>query len=189
MAAWCASVLMLQCSQNSEERNYKNKQRLSHSIHQGLQRVHPLSSRLIDSCYGCTCKKTYGAFGVCSLSILKADCLHWLYIESINFAKQINLSNKNKLTCKNPTKQWTYDAHEQDGDGENSCHLMSPECCDSQEGSGQVEHQWGHNSPQEHTIPHLCQKRQLRLASIPSTFPRVTWVDEIRLICFWGHVD
>lgn len=37
MAAWCASVSVLQGSQHSEEGNDKNTQRLSHSKHQGLQ--------------------------------------------------------------------------------------------------------------------------------------------------------
>lgn len=58
-AAWCANVSVLQGSQHSEEGNDKNTQRLSHSKHQRLQGEHTLPSRLIDSCYSCTCKKTF----------------------------------------------------------------------------------------------------------------------------------
>lgn len=121
-------------------------------------------------CIWCPGDGTAACCASVSLSVLQgsqnSEERHDKNTQRLSHAKHQGLQGEHALPCRlidscygctseNPSKQRADDAHEQDAEWKKSCHLMPAEGCQSQEGSRQVENQWGDDGPQEHAIPHL----------------------------------
>lgn len=61
------------------------------------------------------------------------------------------------LTGEDSSTHRPHDAHEEDGYGHESGHLVLSQRGKGQQGSRQVEDQRGDGRPQKHSIPHLCR--------------------------------
>lgn len=83
-----------------------------------------------------------------------------LYLDrdfSIIIQTEINIL----LTGEDSSTQWSHNAHEKDGNGHESGHLVLSQCGEGEQSCRHVEDQRRDRCPEKHSIPHLCTDTQL----------------------------
>ena len=84
-------------------------------------------------------------------------CKYW---NSLGQKDGLKHDEGRRLTGEDPPTNWSQDAHEEDGDGHESGHLVLAQRGEGEQSCGQVEDQRGDRCPQKHSIPHLWTNTQ-----------------------------